>query len=179
MTAIGLTTFSNYSFVFEFHWFLFPWVQLTMRNIGSDNGIGTNDGLIYWHIDASLIDWVSSLWTHTHTVSLCCICEFPVDSYCLYIHSLRASYQMRGFAGCACAGNAGNFFPPPTSKEIVSERSRYALRPVRHARAVMHAGIDNSRWREKRSRHSRRMHNSNFTHLARSPWLLHWDWGNL
>ena len=40
--------------------------------------------------------------------------------------------------GCACAGNAGNVFPV-----TVGERSRHASRHVRHARAVMHAGIAN------------------------------------
>ena len=40
--------------------------------------------------------------------------------------------------GCACAGNAGNVFPVTTGK-----RSWHASRHVRHARAVMHAGIAN------------------------------------
>ena len=40
--------------------------------------------------------------------------------------------------GCACAGNAGNVFPV-----TAGERSRHASRHVRHARAVMHAGIAN------------------------------------
>ena len=40
--------------------------------------------------------------------------------------------------GCACAGNAGNVFPVTAGK-----RSRHASRHVRHARAVMHAGIAN------------------------------------
>ena len=40
--------------------------------------------------------------------------------------------------GCACAGNAGNVFPV-----TASERSRHASRHVRHACAVMHAGITN------------------------------------
>ena len=31
-----------------------------------------------------------------------------------------ASYQIRKIAGCARAGNAGNVFPPPTSKETAS-----------------------------------------------------------
>ena len=38
--------------------------------------------------------------------------------------------------GCACAGNAGNVFPV-----TAGERPRHASRHVRHARAVMHAGI--------------------------------------
>ena len=43
--------------------------------------------------------------------------------------------------GCACAGNAGNVFPVTAGK-----RSRHASRHVRHARAVMHAGIANLRF---------------------------------
>ena len=34
----------------------------------------------------------------------------------------------------------------------------------------MHVGIANTRWRGKRSRHSRRMRN--FTYLVRGPWLV-------
>ena len=56
-------------------------------------------------------------------------------------------------------GMSGTFCPPSTSREIASWRSRHALRHVRHARAVMHVGIANPRWREKRSRHFRRMRN--------------------
>ena len=41
-----------------------------------------------------------------------------------------------------------------------------------HARAVMHVAIANALWREKRSRHSRRMRNPQFTYLVRSPWLV-------
>ena len=46
--------------------------------------------------------------------------------------------------------------------QTASYRSRHASRHVRDARAVMHVGIDNPRWRGKRSRHSRRMRNSLF-----------------
>ena len=59
-------------------------------------------------------------------------------------------------------GMPGTFSPPSTSKETASERSRRASRHVRHARAVMHVGIANARWREKRSRHSQRMRNLQF-----------------
>ena len=54
-----------------------------------------------------------------------------------------ASYQIREIVGCTCTGNAGNVFPAT-------------------ARAVMHVGIVNPRWRGKRSRHSRRMRNPHF-----------------
>ena len=50
----------------------------------------------------------------------------------------------------------GTFSPPLTSKETASKRSLHASRHVRHARAGMHVGIVNQRWRGKRSRHSRR-----------------------
>ena len=77
-----------------------------------------------------------------------------------------ASCQIRKIAGCACAGNAGNVSPPPTSKETASLRSRHASRHVRHARAVMHTGIANPRRRGKRSRYSWRMRNIIYANLA-------------
>ena len=61
-------------------------------------------------------------------------------------------------------------FPrPPTSRETGSYRSRHASRHVRHARAVMHAGIANPRCRGKRSRHSRRMRNPQFYVSGKRP----------
>ena len=42
------------------------------------------------------------------------------------------------------------------------ETSQHTSRYVRHARALMHMGIANPLWREKRSRHSRRMRNTQF-----------------
>ena len=75
-----------------------------------------------------------------------------------------ASYQIRKIACCACAADAGNVFPrpPPTSEDTASFRPRHTSRHVRHARAVMHVGIANPRWRERRSRHSWRMCNPQF-----------------
>ena len=68
-------------------------------------------------------------------------------------------------------GMPGAFSPPPTSKETASWRSRHASRHVRHARAVMHVGIANPRWRGKRSRHSRRMRNPQFQVSGKRPML--------
>ena len=59
-------------------------------------------------------------------------------------------------------GMPGTFSPPPTSRVIASYRSRRASRHVRDARAVMHVGIDNPRWRGKCPRHSWRMRNPQF-----------------
>ena len=88
-----------------------------------------------------------------------------------------ASYQIGKSAACACPGNAGNVFPPPTSKETAGQRSRHASRLVRDARAVMHVGIANPRWRGKRSRHFRRMRNPQFYVTGKRPmgeWLARW-----
>ena len=48
-------------------------------------------------------------------------------------------------------------------------RSRHASRHARHARALMHVGIANPRWRGKRSRHSRRMRNPLFYVSGKRP----------
>ena len=69
-------------------------------------------------------------------------------------------------------GMPGTFSPPPTSKEAVSKRSQHASRHVRHARAVMHVGIANPRWRGKRSRHSRRMRNPQFYLFGKRPIIV-------
>ena len=61
------------------------------------------------------------------------------------------------------------FPPPPTSKETTSSRSCHASRLGRHARALMHGGIANPRWRGKLSRHSRRMRNPQFYVSGKLP----------
>ena len=66
-------------------------------------------------------------------------------------------------------GIPGTFSPPPTPKETANERSRHASRHVHHARAVMHVGIANLRWRRKRSRHSRHMRNPQFYVSGQRP----------
>ena len=68
------------------------------------------------------------------------------------------------------------FSPPTASKETAGKRSRHASRHVRHARAVMHVGIANPRWRGKRSQHSRRMRNQQFYVSGKRPIanMTHW-----
>ena len=72
--------------------------------------------------------------------------------------------------GCACAGNAGNVFPVTAGK-----RSRHASRHVRHARAVMHAGIANYRFPLKSAAGDNvpgipgACATCNFTYLVRGP----------
>ena len=69
-------------------------------------------------------------------------------------------------------GIPGILSQPPTSKEIVSKRSRHASRHMRHAHAVMHVGIANQRWCGKRSRHFRRMRNPKYYVSDKRPMAL-------
>ena len=84
------------------------------------------------------------------------------------------------YCGCACAGNAGNAFPVTAGK-----RSRHASRHVRHARAVMHAGIANLRFPLKSATGENvpgipgACGTCNFTYLVRGPWCwLLWSHEN-
>ena len=80
-----------------------------------------------------------------------------------------ASYQIRKIAGCACAGNAGNVFPPP----LVSDPDMHHGTFVTHVPWCMPGSLTNcfywSRWPGKRSRHSRRMHNPQFYVSGKRP----------
>ena len=81
---------------------------------------------------------------------------------------------------CACAGNAGNDFPVTAGK-----RSRHASRHVRHARAVVHAGIANYQFSLKLAAGENvpgipnACSTCNFTYLVRGPcqaeWHRAWD----
>ena len=71
-----------------------------------------------------------------------------------------ASYQIRKIASCACAGNAGNVFPRPPR---VSDPDMHDGTCVTHVPWCIPGSLTRgflwSRWRGKRSRHSRRMRN--------------------
>ena len=101
-------------------------------------------------------------------------CESCFHSLCMRIVSIQnhwawASCQIRKIAGCACAGNDGNVFPPPR----VSDPDMHYGTCVTHVPWCMPgsltSGFIGSRRRGKRSRHSRRMRNHNFTYLTRGP----------
>ena len=73
-----------------------------------------------------------------------------------------ASYQIRKFAGWACAGNAGNVSTPP----LVSDPNMHHGTCEMHVPWCMPGSLNScslwSRWRGKGSRHSRRMRNPQF-----------------
>ena len=80
-----------------------------------------------------------------------------------------ASYQICKIAGCACAWNAGNVFPPSR----VSDPDMYHDTCVTHVLWCMPGSLTSgffwSRWLGKRSRHSRRMHNPQFCVSGMKP----------
>ena len=105
-------------------------------------------------------------------------------------HKPRASYQICKLVSYTCAGNTGNvssatnlkwnhllFIPACTTAHTwpLSDRKPMGLlSDSGHARAVMHAGITNPRWRGKRSRQSRRMRKTQFYLSGQSPIQVSW-----
>ena len=97
-----------------------------------------------------------------------CVClKANVYDYMNSITLAWVSYQIRKIAGCACAGNAGSVFPITA----VKGNRGLTIPACITARAWPHVpwSMSGSQWREKRSRHSRRMRTRNFTYLARGP----------
>ena len=80
-----------------------------------------------------------------------------------------ASCQISKIAGCACAGNAGNVFPPSR----VSNPDMHHDTCVTHLPRCMSGSRTNgflwSVWRGKRPRHSRRMRNPQFYLSGKRP----------
>ena len=86
---------------------------------------------------------------------------------CISITISWASYQIRKIAGWACAWNVGDVFPATDFKGNRSP-SRY----VRYARAAMHVGIANPRWRGNVPSIPSACPTRNFAYLARRPCLI-------
>ena len=80
-----------------------------------------------------------------------------------------ASCQIGKLAGCACAGNAGNVFPPPTWKETHQLAIPVCI-TARASRTCRDACRDRyPTGRGKRSRHSRRICNPQFYVPGKRP----------
>ena len=87
-----------------------------------------------------------------------------------------ASCQIRKIAGCACAGNAGNVFPPPRVSDPDMHHGTCATHVPWCMPGSLTSGFLWSRWRGKRSRHSRCMRNPQFYVSGKRPmekgWIL-------
>ena len=81
-----------------------------------------------------------------------------------------ASYQMRNIDGCPCAGNAGNVFSRHRlqRKPLVSDPGMHHGTCVTNVPWCM-SGSLTLRWRWRRSRHSRRVHNPQFYVFGKRP----------
>ena len=73
-----------------------------------------------------------------------------------------ASYQIHKIAGCPCAGNAGNVFPPPRVNDPDMHHGTCVTHVSWCVSGSLTSGFLWSRWRRKRSRYSRRMRNPPF-----------------
>ena len=102
-------------------------------------------------------------------VFLCVFCWINSVSPDPWVTISWASYKIDKIVGCACAGNAGNVFPPPRVGDPSMHHGTY----VKHAPWCMPgrltSGLFCSRWRGKRSRHSRRMRNPQFYVPGKRP----------
>ena len=86
-----------------------------------------------------------------------------------------ASCQIRKIALCECTGNAGKVLPPPRVSHPGMHRGTCvtAITAVQHVPWCMPGSLTNgflwSRWRGKRSRHSRCMRNPQFNVSGQNP----------
>ena len=99
-----------------------------------------------------------------HGIACCPKCSKHQTVYTL------ASCQIRKIAGCTCPGNARNVFPPSQ----VSDPNVHHVACVTHVPWCMPGSFSGflwSRWREKRSRHSRRLRNPQVYVSGKRPML--------
>ena len=85
------------------------------------------------------------------------------------VHMAWASYQIRTIVGCACAGNAGNVSPPPRLSDPDMHHGTCVTRVSWCMSGSLSSRFHLSRWRGKRSRHSRRMRNPQVCVSGRRP----------
>ena len=78
------------------------------------------------------------------------------------MHLSWASCQIRTFAGCACAGNVGNVFPPPWVSDPDIHHGAWVTHMSWCMPVSLTSGFLWSRRRGKRSRYSRCMRNPQF-----------------
>ena len=111
------------------------------------------------------------------TCTRLCYALFSLDYQLHLVHVIYpltwASCQIREIAGCACAGNTGKVFSPPLR---VSDPDMHHGTCVTHVPWCMTGSLTSgffwSRWRGKRSRHSRRIRNPRFYVSGKRPIVL-------
>ena len=90
----------------------------------------------------------------------------------LHLSHIWAFCQIRKIAGCACAGNAGNVFPPQRVSGPDMHHGTCVPCVPRCMPGSLTGGFLWSRWPGKRSRHSWRMRNPQFYVPDKRPMTL-------
>ena len=114
-------------------------------------------------------------WIHFSKGETLCINYSHEYHMAMVITLAWASYQTRKICGMCMLREYRERFPITNFKKktLVIDPGKHhdtcVKRHLRHARAVMHIGIANPRWRGKRCRHSRCMRNLQICVYAKSP----------
>ena len=86
-----------------------------------------------------------------------------------FASAIWASCQIRKLAGCACARNAGTFFPPPWVRNPDMHHGTCVTHVPWCMPGPLTSGFLWSWWRGKCSKHSRRMRNPQFYVSGKRP----------
>ena len=106
--------------------------------------------------------------------SLICFVAMQLPHRLLLIHVIRFPMDLlpdTQNCGLRMCRECRERFPPIDfkGKPLVSDPGMHRVMHVRDARAVMHVGIANLRWRGKHSQHSRRMRNPQICVSGKRP----------
>ena len=90
--------------------------------------------------------------------------------WCQHIFTWQwASCQIRKIARCVCAGNVGNFFPPPRVCDPGMHHGTCMMHVQRCMLGLLTRGFLWSWWRKKCFWHSQRMHKPQFNVSGKKP----------
>ena len=153
------------------------WSQFLFRSVKSDTACLAWDSVI-WLSPAFLSDFAATFWMNQPIVCWMYYLVSEILIYaCIFIIPQHWDYA------CSWCSFPMGLLPDTENCELRMRREcreRFPRHPLQrkplvsdpgmhHARAVMHVGITNPRWRGKRSRHFRRMHNPQFIVSGKRP----------
>ena len=96
--------------------------------------------------------------------------EKHVEFSCQHYVFRWTSCQIRKIAGCTCAGNAGNFFPPPRVSDPIPHQGTCVTHMPWCMPGSLTSGFLWSRWRGEYPGIPGACAIRNFTYLVRDPW---------
>ena len=121
-------------------------------------------------ISRSTSEMLNETYSHGLTISILTYFYEIIVCFKIQLTSPWASYQIRKIVGCACAGNSGSVIPATDfrRKPLLSDPDMHHGTCVTHVPWCM-SGSLTRKWRGKRFRHSRRMHNPQFYVSGKRP----------